>query len=77
MYRQITNSRIFSKISNCDASVFTVDFPKDVCYHTEYQFLKSVFGAPDINVYCPYSHQQRSICHCLKEFAVYLPTMEH
>lgn len=50
MYRQITNSRIFSKISNCDASVFIVDFPKDVCYHTEYQFLKSVFGAPDINV---------------------------
>lgn len=77
VYRQVATSRIFAWVSSCDERIGIVDFLKEVCYHVEFQFLKSVSSGSNMNVYISTRYVNVSLsflfkyplCHRVKDFA--------
>lgn len=76
IYRQVATSRIFAQVSSCDVRIGIVGFLKEVHYHVEFQFLKLVSRASNINVYistryvnmslsflfkCPFYHKVKNL----------------
>lgn len=78
VYRQVATSRNFAWVSSCDARIGAVGFLKEMRYHVEFPFLKSVSRASNINVYISTRYVNLSLpflfkcplCHRVKEFAV-------
>lgn len=78
MHRQVATSRVFAWVSSCDVRISIVGFLKEVHYQVEFQFLKSVSRASNINVYISRRYVNTNLtflfkcplCYRVKEFAV-------
>lgn len=70
VYRQVATSRNFAWVSSCDARIGVVSFLKEMRYHVEFPFLKSVSRASKYQ--CLYFNK---VCKLEFVFSLQVPSL--